>query len=239
VSFEVRRGEILGLAGLIGSGRTETLRAAYGADLPERGEVWGAGPRGGALGIRSPADAVRAGIGMIPEDRKEHGLLLPRSVRVNTTLARLGSFVRRWGWIDAEAEWIATRALCDRLDVQCRSMEQPTSELSGGNQQKVVIARWLLRDCDVLLFDEPTRGVDVASKWGIYRLLDELARAGKAIVMVSSELEELLALCDRIAVLSAGRLVATFQRGDWDAERIMAAAFSEHLKAGSVGKGSS
>ena len=120
--------------------------------------------------------------------------------------------------------------LCDRLGVRRASLEQPVEELSGGNQQKVVIARWLGRDCDVLLFDEPTRGIDVAAKETVYRLLDELARAGKALVVASSEVEELLALCDRIAVMSAGRLAAVFERGDWSQERIMAAAFSGHVR---------
>jgi ribose transport system ATP-binding protein len=136
---------------------------------------------------------------------------------------------RRGGWIDSRAERRLAVDLCDRLGVKRASMEQPVAELSGGNQQKVVIARWLARDCDVLLFDEPTRGIDVAARETVYRLLEELAGAGKALVVASSEVEELLAICDRIAVLSAGRLAAVFERGDWTQERIMAAAFSGHL----------
>ena len=146
------------------------------------------------------------------------------------TLGRLDMVARRGGWIvDREAERRLAVDLCDRLSVRFASVEQPVAELSGGNQQKVVIARWLARDCDVLLFDEPTRGIDVAAKETVYRLLDELAIAGKALVIASSEVEELLALCDRIAVMSAGRLAATFERGDWTQERIMSAAFSGHV----------
>ena len=228
VSFEVRRGEILGLSGLVGSGRTETLRALFGADRAERGRVLVGDPLV-PVRIEGPRDAVRAGIGLVPEDRKAPGLLLARTVRLNTTLGRLATVARRSGWIDSTAERGLAIDLCDRLGVRRASVEQPVAELSGGNQQKVVIARWLARDCDVLLFDEPTRGIDVAAKETVYRLLEELASAGKALVVASSEVEELLALCDRIAVLSAGRLAAVFERGDWSQERIMAAAFSGHV----------
>jgi ribose transport system ATP-binding protein len=233
VSFEVHRGEILGLSGLVGSGRTETLRALFGADRAERGRVMTGDPLL-EVRIESPRDAVRAGIGLIPEDRKAHGLLLARPVRLNATLGRLASVARRGGWIDATAERRLAIDLCDRLGVRRASVEQPVAELSGGNQQKVVIARWLARDCDVLLFDEPTRGIDVAARETVYRLLEELAGAGKALVVASSEVEELLVICDRIAVLSAGRLAAVFERGDWSQERIMAAAFSGHLDDGAV-----
>ena len=227
VSFEVRRGEILGLSGLVGSGRTEMLRAIFGADRAERGRVMVGDPLA-SVRIDAPRDAVRAGIGLIPEDRQAHGLLLARSVRLNATLGRLETVARR-GWIDATAEQRLAVELCDRLDVRRASVEQPVAELSGGNQQKVVIARWLARECDVLLFDEPTRGIDVAAKETVYRLLEELASEGKALVVASSEVEELLVLCDRIAVMSAGRLAAVFERGGWTQERIMAAAFSGHL----------
>jgi ribose transport system ATP-binding protein len=226
VSFDVRRGEILGLAGLVGSGRTETLRAIFGADRIDAGRIT-MGP-GGATPIASPKDAVRCGIGMIPEDRKDHALLLEQAARVNMTLAVLPELVRRRWWIDGRRELGAAEALRTRLDVRCRSLDQAASELSGGNQQKVVISRWLLRDCEVLLFDEPTRGIDVGAKIAVYRVLNELAAQGKALVVSSSELPELMALCDRIAVLSAGRLVATFVRGGWSEEAILAAAFSEY-----------
>jgi len=230
VSFEVHRGEILGLSGLVGSGRTETLRALFGADRAEGGRVLAGDPLAPVL-IDGPRDAVRAGIALVPEDRKAQALFLERNVRLNATLGRLAT-VSRSGWIDRAADRSLAVALCDRLGVQRTSVEQPVAELSGGNQQKVVIARWLARDCDVLLFDEPTRGIDVAAKETVYRLLEELAAAGKAIVVASSEVEELLVLCDRIAVMSAGTLAAVFERGDWSQERIMAAAFSSHLASG-------
>jgi len=202
VSFAVRRGEILGLAGLMGSGRTETLR------------------------IRSPRDAVRLGIALLTEDRKAHGLLLPLSVRVNATLANLRQLLRPGGVVDTSGEDKAVRRLVRLLSIQCRSTEQPVQELSGGNQQKVVFARWLYRDCEVLLLDEPTRGIDIGAKFEVYQLLNDLAGAGKAIVVVSSDLIELMSICDRVAVMSAGRLVATFERGEWSEEKIMEAALS-------------
>lgn len=226
VSFEVREGETLGVAGLVGSGRTELLRALYGADPPDAGRVL---VKGKPVTIRRPRDAVRAGIGMVPEDRKAHGLLLSQPVRVNATLARLRSVTRPRGWIAPEREREAAEGLSRQVAVQRATVEQPIRELSGGNQQKVVLARWLLRDPAVFLFDEPTRGIDVAAKGTVYRLLGDLVVRGKAIVMVSSELRELMAVCDRIAVMSAGRLVATFARGAWTEEGIMAAALSGYL----------
>jgi ribose transport system ATP-binding protein len=231
VSFELRHGEILGLAGLIGSGRTEALRAIFGADPKDGGQVFlGASPT--PVRIREPADAVRAGIGMVPEDRKLDGLLLPQSIRVNVTLATLSRHLRPGGWLDASAERRTTDRLSARLGVRSASVEQPVAELSGGNQQKVVIARWLARDCPVLLFDEPTRGIDVAAKDMIYELLRRLAGDGKAVLMVSSELGELMALCDRILVMSAGRIVAEFFPGQWSQEIITRAAFSGYLGRG-------
>ena len=228
VSFEVHRGEILGLAGLIGSGRTETLRAIFGADPKQKGEVW-LGDASAPAQIRTPADAVRAGIGMVPEDRKQDGLLLAQPIRVNTTLATLARHVHRGGWLNFRAETQTTDALCGRLGVRCASTEQVVAQLSGGNQQKIVIGRWLARDCQILLFDEPTRGIDVAAKDAIYQLLRDLASEGKAVVVVSSELTELMALCDRILVMSAGRIAAQFLPGEWTQEKITHAAFSGYL----------
>lgn len=226
VTFEVRRGEIVGLAGLVGSGRTETLRAIFGADRADAGTIRrGTDP---PWRIRRPRDAVRAGIGMVPEDRGAHAILHSQPVRWNVTLAAWRAFAKAGWWMDDAREHAAASRLGARLDVRAHSLDQPAGELSGGNQQKVVIARWLLRDCDVLLFDEPTRGIDVAAKVAVYRVLNELAAAGKAVVVVSSELPELMALCDRIAVLSDGRLVATFARGEWTEEAIVAAAFSAY-----------
>jgi ribose transport system ATP-binding protein len=224
VSIEVRRGEILGIAGLVGAGRTETLRAIFGADPKDSGEILIGDDR---VVIRSPADAVKAGIGLVPEDRKNDGLLLPQSVRVNTTLSTVSRHARR-GWLNVEAEVRTTDAFCDRVGVRSVSHEQAVGELSGGNQQKVVIARWLARDCPILLFDEPTRGIDVASKDTIYELLRNLSAEGKAVVVVSSDLIELMALCDRLLVMSQGRITAEFTPDGWTQEKITQAAFSEH-----------
>jgi ribose transport system ATP-binding protein len=226
VSFDVRRGEILGIAGLIGAGRTETLRAVFGADPKDSGEI---AVNGRSVVIKNPADAVRAGIGLVPEDRKQDGLLLAQPIRVNTTLNTLKQQASRGGWLNRAAETKVAENFRGRLHVRCASVEQPVGELSGGNQQKVVIARWLARDCGVMLFDEPTRGIDVAAKDAIYQLLRELAAEGKAIVMVSSELPELMALSDRILVMSQGRIRAEFKPGEWTQEKITQAAFSGYL----------
>jgi ribose transport system ATP-binding protein len=223
VSFEVRRGEIFGVAGLMGSGRTETMRAIFGADAAQQGRVYLRGADKPVV-ICRPRDAVRNGIAFLTEDRKEQGLLLQLPVRVNISLTRLRS-VSRFGWVNMPRERSVAARFIDAMGVRCRSAEQPVSELSGGNQQKVVIAKWMFRDSDILIFDEPTRGIDVGAKFEIYRMLGELAEEGKAIIFVSSDLKELMAVCDRIMVMSAGRVAATFARGEWSEEKIMAAAF--------------
>ena len=227
VSFAVRHGEILGVAGLVGSGRSETLRAIVGADRRVAGAVSrGDGP---PLAIRSPRDAVRAGIGFVPEDRKTQGLCLPLSLRANLTLAALPRLARR-GWIDARREDASAHGIRDRFAIRSRSLDQPVDELSGGNQQKALIGRWLLRDVEVLLVDEPTRGIDVGAKQAVHDALRGLAARGKALVVVSSELPELLAICDRIMVLSDGRLVKTVEREAFDEAAITAAAFSAYAE---------
>ena len=224
VDLDLHRGEVLGVAGLVGSGRTELLRLIFGADRADRGSVALDGAAAAAR-IRSPDDAVRAGIGLVTEDRKSQGLLLPLSIRINTTLANLGA-VARGGWLQRAAEGREVERLRKLLRVRSRSAEQSVGELSGGNQQKVVFARWLHRDCRVLLLDEPTRGVDIGARADIYAEIDKLAAAGKALLMVSSDLRELMSVCDRIAVMSAGRLVATFERGQWTQQGLLEAAFS-------------
>jgi len=234
VSFEVRRGEVLGVAGLMGSGRTETMRAVFGAERPDSGKIYLHGASE-PVQIRSPRDAVRNGIAFLTEDRKEQGLLLSLAVRKNISLTRLYD-VSRFGFIDMSRERSVARRYIEALSVRCSSTEQTVSELSGGNQQKVVIAKWIYRDCDVLIFDEPTRGIDVGAKFEIYHMLAELAEKGKAIIFVSSDLKELMAICDRIMVMSAGRVAATFDRGpgpgdQWSREEIMSAAFSGYIGA--------
>jgi ribose transport system ATP-binding protein len=227
VSFSAHAGEILGIAGLVGAGRTETLRLIYGADRADSGRVV-VGGRVCAPG--SPAAAVRAGIGMVMEDRKEQGLLLRQPIRVNLTLSDIGKLARH-GWLDRAREAMAARDIGHRMALRSATIEQAAGELSGGNQQKVAIGRWLHRPCAVLLLDEPTRGIDVGAKADIYALLAGLAAQGKALVVVSSELNELLLLCDRIAVMSAGRLVRTFERAEATQEAILAAAFSGYADA--------
>jgi ribose transport system ATP-binding protein len=227
-SFELRRGEVLGIHGLVGSGRSELLRAILGADRPDSGAVFLAGsnrPRQ----FKSPRQAVDAGIGMVPEDRKTQGLMLSLPVRTNLTLASLFRYRGRLGWIDARKECAAGAVAGRQVELRCHTLEQPIGQLSGGNQQKVLLGRWLLREPEVMLLDEPTRGIDVAAKFTIYRLIDDLARRGKGIVVVSSEVEELMLLCDRIAVVSAGRIVETFKRGEWSREGLLAAAFRGYL----------
>lgn len=238
VSFEAYRGEILGVAGLMGSGRTETMRAIFGADLPEAGAVYLHGS-GEPARIRKPSDAVRRGIALLTEDRKGQGLFLALAVRANVSITRLGR-LSRLGWIDSARERQVARQYAESLGIKCWSVEQAAGQLSGGNQQKVVIAKWLFRDCDILIFDEPTRGIDVGAKFEIYRMLGDLARKGKAILFVSSDLKELMAVCHRILVLSAGRVAGAFERGHWTEEAIMAAAFSGYVKtpggAGTYGR---
>jgi ribose transport system ATP-binding protein len=228
VTFDLHFGEILGLAGLMGSGRTETLRAIFAADRPDAGQLFLRGSKLPAT-IRSPRDAVRQGIALLTEDRKTQGLLLPLSIANNITLSCLHSMSRA-SFISAGRESTIARDHIQTLSIRCRSEHQSTSQLSGGNQQKVVIAKWLLRDCDILLFDEPTRGIDVGAKFEIYQLLERLARRGKAILVVSSDLLELMAISHRIAVMSAGRLVRIFDHGAWTQEQIMSAALSGYSK---------
>ncbi len=230
VSFDLHQGEILGFAGLMGSGRTETMRLIFGADPAETGKVFVGGSATPAW-IRSPRDAVRFGMALITEDRRGQGLLLPLPVRANLTLGRLGQLAARAGWVWRARETSAAARLIQLLSIRCLSPEQPVAELSGGNQQKVVIGRWIDRNGRVLIFDEPTRGIDVGAKFEIYRLLVDLANQGKGVIVVSSDLKELLAICDRIAVMSAGRLAAVFDRSECDPDKIMTAALSGYVSS--------
>ena len=226
VSFEVRRGEILGLAGLMGAGRTEVLRAVFGADRATSGQVFvGPGPAAPAR-FASPAEAVRSGVVLLTEDRQSQGLLLPMAVRANVTLGSLPRAAGRLGHIRGRVEDGLAGPMVESLGIRTRSLAQPVAQLSGGNQQKVLLGRALLHDPAVLLLDEPTRGVDVGARAEVHRLLRELAGRGKAIVVASSDLEELSVLADRIVVLARGRVAGTFTRGAWSPEAIMAAAVS-------------
>jgi ribose transport system ATP-binding protein len=202
VSFAVRRGEILALTGLVGAGRTETARLIFGADPRDVGEIRLDGKR---LPLRSPRDAIAAGIGLLTEDRKLEGLVLDHSVRVNFGLPNL-TWLCRWGFVQSRRERQEFGRYVELLKIKVAGQEQRAGTLSGGNQQKVVLAKWLARNCAVLIFDEPTRGIDVGAKYEIYLLMNELAAQGKAILMISSELPEVLGMADRILVMHDGRV---------------------------------
>jgi ribose transport system ATP-binding protein len=231
VSFEVRAGEIFGVSGLIGAGRTELMRLIYGADRADAGTVSIA--RNGEplrrVSVRSPSDAVDEGIALITEDRKGEGLLLSLPIAANVSLGNLGA-VARHGVVDTRRESALAQRQIDAMRIRTSGPAQAVSELSGGNQQKVVIGRWLARDCTVLLFDEPTRGIDVGAKFDIYGLMGALAREGRALVVVSSDLRELMLICDRIGVMSAGRMTGVFERASWTQDALLAAAFSGYAK---------
>jgi ribose transport system ATP-binding protein len=202
VSFEVRRGEILALTGLVGSGRTETVRLIFGADRRDAGEIW---LDGRLLAIRTPREAIAAGIGLLTEDRKLQGLVLGHSIRENFGLPNLGRFSTA-GFVQFGQEREEFGRYVNSLRIRTPHQEERARNLSGGNQQKVVLAKWLARNCDVLIFDEPTRGIDVGAKYEIYLLMNELAAQGKAIVMISSEMPEVLGMADRILVMHDGRV---------------------------------
>jgi ABC-type sugar transport system ATPase subunit len=202
VSFEVRRGEILALTGLIGAGRTETVRLIFGADRRDAGTIE---LDGQTLAVRAPRDGIRLGIGLLTEDRKLQGLVLGHSVRENFGLPNL-DWLAPMGFVDQRRERLELARYVTSLRIKLPHQEQAVLHLSGGNQQKVVLAKWLARNCEVLIFDEPTRGVDVGAKYEIYTLMNDLAAQGKAILMISSELPEVLGMADRILVMHDGRI---------------------------------
>jgi len=220
VSFAVRAGEIVGLAGLVGAGRTEIVRAIAGADVPTGGDI---AVDGTVVRVAGPRSAIDAGIALITEDRKGQGLVLGMNVRENTTLAHLGDYARG-PFIDRAAEHAITDAEIAELRIRTPSGEQTVRNLSGGNQQKVVLAKWMTGDARVFLFDEPTRGVDVGAKAEIYALMLQLLARGAAIVMVSSELPEVLGMSHRVLVVRGGTIVAEFARADATPARVIAAA---------------
>ena len=202
VSLSVRSGEIVGLAGLVGAGRTETVRLIFGADAREAGDIR---LDGNLLAIRSPREAINAGIGLLTEDRKLQGLVLSHSVRDNFALPNLDRLSRR-GFVQSQAEREELGNYVKILGIRIPHQDQPAIHLSGGNQQKVVLAKWLARNCEVLIFDEPTRGIDAGAKYEIYLLMNDLAARGKAVIMISSELPELIGMADRILVMHDGRI---------------------------------
>ena len=221
---------MLGIAGLVGSGRTELLRTIYGADRATSGRIW-LGDATEPASITSPSRAVRLGLGLIPEERKKDGLLLSLNLAANTALAVLPRLARARTYLPERRLRLSVDPVCDQLAVVRASLDQSAAELSGGNQQKLILARWLLRDCEVLLVDEPTRGIDTPSKARVHRLLRELAARGKAVVVVSSETSELFSLCDRLLVMSAGRIATELPRESWSEAEVLRASFSGYLHA--------
>jgi len=217
VSFLLRRGEILGFAGLMGAGRTEVARALYGADRRQTGEIYINGEK---VNIRTPEQAVKHGICYLSEDRKRFGLMLDKSITENTTIASVDTFIKH-GLINDNKMRESSAEFNTKLRTKTPSMEQLLKNLSGGNQQKVIIARWLMKNCDVFIFDEPTRGIDVGAKSEIYNLMDELVSQGKSIIMISSELPEVLRMSDRVLVMCEGRKTGELDIAEANQENIM------------------
>lgn len=230
VSFELRKGEILGFAGLMGAGRTELARAIMGADPKSEGKIF---LHGVEVKIKQPSDAVAVGMGYLSEDRKRFGLLLNQDVTFNVILSSIPRFSNNFGFLKIKSAAGIARDAIAQLRIRTPSERQVLKNLSGGNQQKVVIAKWLTHDCNILIFDEPTRGIDVGAKDEIYRLLTKLAEEGKSIIMISSELPEVLRLSDRIAVMCNGRLTGIIDNKDANQSVVMqlATKFSEDLTA--------
>ncbi len=217
INLSVRAGEIVGIAGIVGAGRSEVVEAIFGLDPAASGSL---AVKGKSLPLGSLATALAAGVGLVPEDRKRQGLVLGLNCRENTCLAALPALTT-FGWVRRAAEQTLAERYTKRLRVKAPSLETITAGLSGGNQQKIALAKWLARSCDVLLIDEPTRGVDVGAKAEIYQLLDELACEGKALLVVSSELPELIGLCRRILVMREGRIAGEVGRGDFSEATLM------------------
>jgi rhamnose transport system ATP-binding protein len=220
ISFELRRGEILGFYGLVGAGRSELMQCLFGLSKPTQGKV----TLGGAVvNLSAPEHAIAAGLSYVPEDRQHQGAVLPFGIRENITLASIGNHVRG-GFLNRGSEQVATRKLGERLDVRAAHWEQRLQELSGGNQQKVVIAKWLAASPKVIILDEPTKGIDVGSKAAVHDFIGELAEEGLAVILVSSELPEIMGLSDRAIVMKEGRIAGVFTRSAWSAEAIVTAA---------------
>lgn len=217
VSFKLRKGEILGFAGLMGAGRTEVARAIYGADPKDAGEIFINGEK---ININSPKKAVKNGICYLSEDRKRYGLLLIKSVAENSVLAYLDNYTTA-GFIDDVKIKEDTKVANEKLKIKTPSIDQAVKNLSGGNQQKVIVARWLLKNSDIFIFDEPTKGIDVGAKSEIYEIIEELAKQGKSVIMISSELSEIQRLSDRVLVMCEGRITANLDISDATQETIM------------------
>lgn len=225
LSFSLKKGEILGISGLVGSGRTETMRAIFGADKKQNGIVK---LHGKELNIKTPRDAVRNGIGFLTEDRKSQGLILDMTCSDNVTLTALDKISNR-GLLKHSEEKKITENYIEDINVKTPSINQMVKNLSGGNQQKIVIAKWLFRNTELLIFDEPTRGIDVGAKYEIYLLLWELVREGKGIIVVSSDIPELMGICHRMLVFSNGKITGNYERKDFNQEKILASAYQGYI----------
>jgi rhamnose transport system ATP-binding protein len=220
ITFDLRKGEILGFYGLVGAGRSETMQCLFGLTTPTKGTV---SLNGEQVSLTSPEKAIAAGISYVPEDRQHQGVILTLGIRENVTLVSIAQHVRGL-FLNRDSELKATRSLGQRLDVRAANWEQRLGDLSGGNQQKVVIAKWLAVQPKVIILDEPTKGIDVGSKAAVHEFIGELAEQGLAVILVSSELPEIMGLADRVMVMKEGRIASTFNRGSWSAEAIMSAA---------------
>ena len=224
VSFTVRRGEVLGISGLMGAGRTELFMSIFGKSYGEAvsGSLFLEGRR---VRLNSVRDAILHKLAYVTEDRKGNGLILKNSIRVNTTLANLGA-VSRWGVIDRDREYGAANHYREKLNIKCPGVDRQVGNLSGGNQQKVLLAKWMFADPDILILDEPTRGIDVGAKYEIYCIINRLAEEGKSVILISSELPEVLAMSDRIYVMNEGRIVGELSGGEATQEAVMARILS-------------
>jgi rhamnose transport system ATP-binding protein len=220
VSFDVRAGEVVGFAGLVGAGRTDVGLALFGIAPANAGTI---AIDGREVTIASPRDALASGIAYMTEDRRKLGLSLPQSVTSNITLPRIGAFRGRFGLVDRDAERRTAASFRDRLHIRTTSLDTPVANLSGGNQQKTMLAKWLNVAPRVLVLDEPTRGIDVGAKADVHRLIDDLAREGIAVVVISSDLPEVLAMSDRVIVMREGRVRGEFAHGAADPESVMTA----------------
>lgn len=218
VSLSIRAGEVVGIAGLVGSGRSEVLRAIFSADKRIQGDIILSGNR---QRIHSPSEAVKAGIGMVPEDRKQHGAILSLSLKHNISLPNMRQITDHFGFIHSVKEKEIVRSLIKKLSIKTRDENAMVSTLSGGNQQKIVLAKWINRHCRLIMIDEPTRGVDVGAKVEIYHLINELSRQGVGVVLVSSETEELMGICDRILVMRKGSIQGELDKRDFSEENIL------------------
>jgi len=228
VKISSRSGEILGIAGLVGAGRTELLRAIFGADRAPGKKVY---VNDQLIDTSSPGNSVANGIGMVPEDRKQEGGILDQSIRKNISITNLQQINRGAGFINQKREDELVQTLVAQLRIKCASADAPVDSLSGGNQQKVILAKWINSGADILLIDEPTRGVDVGARAQIYDILFELANKGKTLIVVSSDLEELMTICDRILVMKKGRITGEVTKKDFSEERLLRLAIEEPVAA--------